>query len=107
MDGYSSLAGMMASYPSNAIFRRFGPLNVRNLLCLEAELVYLEADLKYLIAKDAAAGLDEKGDYQYSIETLMKTPPDPNCYTQKEKTLEIRAKLKEYSKLSKFPQSGR
>ena len=98
MDGYNSLAGWMSSYSSIAVFRRFMPLNVRNLLCLQAELVYLESDLKYLVAKDAASGIDEKSDYQYSIETLMKSPADPDHYTQKEKTLEIRAKLKEYSK---------
>lgn len=53
--GYPKLAGQMGLLPETAIFRRFGALNARNLLYLQAELVGLEKkliELEYTDSKD-------------------------------------------------------
>lgn len=44
--GYPKLANLMGNYPDHAIFRRFGRLSTLNIMRLQAELVYLEAELK-------------------------------------------------------------
>lgn len=102
MNGYNTMTGLMVSFPSVAVFRRFLPLNVRNLLYLQAELVYLEADLKGAILADARSGEGHNNACQFSVEALMSLANDPKRYTQKDKTLQIRQKLKEYSKLTVF-----
>ena len=45
VEGYPKLAGYITSLPEVAIFRRFGAMNARNLLYLQAELTDLEAAL--------------------------------------------------------------
>lgn len=46
MEGYAKLASLMGAYPEVAILRRFGALNIQNLLYLQAELVHLENELR-------------------------------------------------------------
>ena len=46
MEGYDRFAQFMGTHPKLAISRRFGALNLRNLLYLQAELIYLEDELK-------------------------------------------------------------
>jgi hypothetical protein len=43
---YASLASEMDKYESIAIFRRFGDLNLMNLLSLQAEVQQLRTDFK-------------------------------------------------------------
>ena len=43
--GYPKLAGKMELRPETSVFRRFGALNSRNLLYLQAEITALEKDL--------------------------------------------------------------
>lgn len=43
--GLLNLSAAMASNGSLAIFRRFGHLNMLNILCLQAELMNLRAEL--------------------------------------------------------------
>jgi len=50
--GYERLAQFMGTYPELAIFRRFGALNLQNLLYLQAELLHLEDELKEIIKED-------------------------------------------------------
>ena len=52
-EGYPKLSSLMASYPTAAIFRRFGELNMLNLLRLQAELQDLEAQLQEVRDEDA------------------------------------------------------
>lgn len=53
--GYPNLAQHMASMPETSIFRSFAKLNIRNLLYMQAELVYLEQDLHMFQLEDARA----------------------------------------------------
>ena len=47
--GYPRLAALMGSYQETAIFRRFGKLNMLNLLSLQAELTDLEVQLENIV----------------------------------------------------------
>jgi hypothetical protein len=46
MDGYAKVALLMSRHNEYGIVRRFGELNFKNLLYLQAELVELEAQLQ-------------------------------------------------------------
>src|ERR1700754_197450 len=97
MNGYNELAGLMASHSSVNIFRRFRLLNTRNLLCLQGELLHLEADLIDIVRDDNASGDSEKIRLQFDLDALINSAGDPDRKPQWEKTMEIRIKLKEYS----------
>lgn len=56
--GYPRLAFRMAHSQQSAMFRRFGTLNVQNLLYYQAELQGLENQLRRLETADARAGTD-------------------------------------------------
>lgn len=51
-EGYERLAQLMGRCPQLAIFRRFGALNLQNLLFLQAELTHLEVELNLVISTD-------------------------------------------------------
>ena len=53
---YRTFASFINSDPELLIFRRFGHINVRNLLYLQSELISLEARLKECDEQDAADG---------------------------------------------------
>ena len=44
--GNPMLAGRMGLIPELSVFRRFGALNAQRLLCLHAELIHLERQLR-------------------------------------------------------------
>ena len=48
MTGYDELSTLIGSYPELAMFRRFGPLSAKVLLCMQAELLDLEDDLNII-----------------------------------------------------------
>ena len=50
--GYHKLASLMGPNPDVAIFRRFGALNMLNLMSLQVELVDLEAQLSDIARED-------------------------------------------------------
>ena len=90
MEGYAKLASLMGAYPEVAILRRFGALNVQNLLYLQAELVALESDLKQF----AAEGEDQANRARdwYTLSQSRQAAGE-EWQTMKK----IRKKLKEYS----------
>ncbi|PVH87646.1 hypothetical protein DL98DRAFT_649265 [Cadophora sp. DSE1049] len=92
--GYPRLAQFMAQ--DLGVYRRFGELNVSNILQLQAELVYLEKELKILIRLDDQSGDPIRSQYSKSAETLHKSVQG-NDSPQWRKTLEVREKLKEYN----------
>lgn len=53
--GYPQLASFMGSQPQNLIFRRFRTLNTKLLLYRQAQLTYLEKELKEAEEKDASS----------------------------------------------------
>ena len=45
MEGYAKLSSVMSNDSEFAIYRKFGALNIQNLLYYQAELLGLEDDL--------------------------------------------------------------
>ena len=87
------LAEKVGLQPGLSIFRRFGALNAKSLLYLQAELGVLEDQLRTLEQRDARD--PEKREFQWSPWEMMHVEPGED--KQWQKVLEIRAKLKEYS----------
>ena len=95
MDGYARLGDLMGTNGALAIFRRYGRLNIQNLLYLQAELNELEQELKEIAFED---GLPENRETQrYSKEWWRLARGCGQDSLQWRKCLEIRAKLQEYS----------
>jgi hypothetical protein len=95
MEGYVKVAALMSRYPELAIVRRFGDLNMQNLLYLQAELTHLELEYKELVSENRQ--FPEKADYAKDWLALSQSPDGDNT-DEWELFLKIRAKLKEYSK---------
>jgi hypothetical protein len=98
--GYPKLAGLMGLFPELAILRRFGSLNMRNLLYMQAELVYLENELQECeLADKYARSRDERTRYRsnwfWLRESARYGEGEPS--RQLRLVLKIREKLKEYS----------
>lgn len=101
--GYPRLASLMGAHPETAIFRRFGQLNVLNLLYLQAELTNLENSLHEAIKADSESKNFERSIYSRDWQTLQEsvTVEGQKCGgdpTQWNLVLQIRDKLNEYSK---------
>ena len=107
INGYASLAAFMASDRdrSTSIYRRFDRLSSRNLLYLQSELVELEAQQDVLDAQDAGninAATEDIGSARH-WRTLVARSNEAANVREKEQlrlALEIRQKLKEYSRIS-------
>ncbi|KAH0555816.1 hypothetical protein GP486_006237 [Trichoglossum hirsutum] len=116
MDGYDKLADLIGKHHEMVIFRRFSVLNAKNLLYLQAELVNLEEELKYIVQEDKSSGDEEKQHFPYSLWHLKHSLqlPDGRYHIQWRKVLEIREKLKEYndaliqqSQIAKFEEANK
>ena len=71
--GYNVLAHLMGAYPPLSIFRRFGALNARNILYLQAELVDLEAQLLQAEKADEESGHVDRKIYSRDWRTLSES----------------------------------
>jgi hypothetical protein len=85
--GYPQLADLMGRHGEIAIFRKFGALNILNLMSLQAELLDLQEDLKNLYQDDQ------------SNTTLRDFYAMRNSPLHQEKMVDIRGKLGEYSNI--------
>jgi hypothetical protein len=98
-NGYTQLAALMEAHPEIAIFRRFGRLNAKNLLYLQAELIHLENRLQKCVDEDAASGHVDRTIYDRDWQTLSESgaaAPDGDP-AQWNAILLIRKRLEEYS----------
>ncbi|KAF2034883.1 hypothetical protein EK21DRAFT_50114, partial [Setomelanomma holmii] len=68
--GYNILAHLMGAYPELSIFRRFGALNARNILYLQAELTDLETKLLQAEKVDPESGHINRKIYSRDWRTL-------------------------------------
>ena len=99
--GYNLLADRIGTFPELAVFRRFLELNAKDLLCLQAEIINHESELRRVIEADRnAEGKSIRREFECDISALKgpdshKTPSDS---LQWEMTLELRKLLREYSK---------
>lgn len=83
-----------------SIFRRFGTLNVQNILFLQAELAYLEDQLDQIRREEQTSdSTSEKSrrDTLQSFYSLSQEDEDGLYSEQYEKMIQIREKLREYS----------
>ena len=94
MIGYPKLAAKIEILPEAAIYRRFGALNAQNLLYYQAELTYLEQDLRAQQRKDH----NDKTGYGYATNWIwLRDSKEEGNGRQLELVLEIREKLAKYS----------
>ena len=97
MGDYSKLAALIGTHHELGLFRRFATLNTQNILYLQAELVHLEGELARIVLENRCSSSEKKASFQVSLFDL-KASSGTDDDTQWQKVLEIRAKLKEYSK---------
>lgn len=104
MDGYAKIGSLMGEYPEVAIFKRFGALNMENLLFLQAELHDLETRLRELQRADLESGLLDQRNYSRDWYMLKESgdslAESGNVGQQWALMLEIREKLKKYSEFN-------
>lgn len=94
--GYPKLASLMGHHTETAIFRRFGQLNMLNLLSLQAELTDLELQLQYIRQEDQAS--DDPLRMLHTIDFWELRPSrKAGDDLQWQTLLNIRRKLQEYS----------
>ena len=97
MADYTRLAALIGTYPETAIFRRFTNMNAKALLYMQSELMHLEAELSHIELENKESGDHDKALFQVSLYDMKNS-----CGTSKDmqwrKVLEIREKLKTYSR---------
>lgn len=91
MDGYPKLAALIGASPEIAIFKRFGTINVQNLLYLQAELIELEGEFDDTALEDFNSADAERQFFSKQWWTLSQTTGGNRL--QWEKMLVIRSKL--------------
>jgi hypothetical protein len=91
--GYHRLADLMGQYPEVSIFRRFGSLNMLNLLSLQAELIDLQIQFRDICIEDEESPDDSEKRFSTYFRQLRNSE-DSLQYTM---LLDIRQKLQEYS----------
>jgi hypothetical protein len=96
MEGYAKIAELMGRHPELAIIRKFKTANLQNLLYLQAEITYLEEELRQIEIRDIRHG-QPRENFQHDWWYLANadTAEDNQQWT---KALELRNKLGQYSK---------
>jgi len=92
--GYPKLAGHMGLCPEVAIFRRFGALNMTNLLYMQDELLELEQSFR------GRERIDDEENRGYSVDwcKLRESEGEDGEEGSQFRMLQnVRSKLKEYS----------
>jgi hypothetical protein len=102
VNGYHRIAELFAAVSSLAIVRKFGQLHSLNLLCLQAELVELEDDLKAYAHRGDISPDSIRRIYRCAWARLSNGDTDPDAQDknrhQWQTLLRIRSALKDYSK---------
>ncbi|KAF1845020.1 uncharacterized protein K460DRAFT_416351 [Cucurbitaria berberidis CBS 394.84] len=93
-DGYPSLAWLMHLYPDNAIFRRFGELNMLHLLRLQAELQDMENELQKIREEDTMSDDLIRMCHAKDFRAMRDNEEDSEQY---ELLISIGKKLQEYN----------
>ncbi|KAI9666325.1 MAG: hypothetical protein M1821_004260 [Bathelium mastoideum] len=102
----------MGVVPEQAIFRRFSALNAEILLHQQAELIYLEKELREIQRADSHDQETARGKYAVNWYWLSESCVNGND-TQWKLLIKIRAKIREYnealvlqSKVARLPEPG-
>ena len=99
MLGYPALASLIRTYPEMGMYRQFRELNALNLLYLQAELVELEHMLKREAMADMESDDARRQNYSGDFFCLSRSAGDGHGQ-QWRTMLDIRKRLKEYSRIS-------
>jgi hypothetical protein len=94
--GYPRLAERMGTYPATLVFRQFTALNARILLYMQAELVWLERDLRLREQQDKDHEESNRSLYATDYYNLLHSHKDGNT-TQLDLVNKIQGKLEVYS----------
>ena len=94
-EGYAKLSSLMSTDREFAIFRRFGALNMQNMLYYQAELLGLEDDLRAIALEDLNSKDPDKKDFAANWYELSHAKSGKNF--QHRKFMQARRILKEYS----------
>lgn len=97
LNGYPMLSEFQSSFPETAIFRKFGALNLQNLLYLQAELSRLEVEVREIAQEDFDSGDPERLQFNRDWWELSQASGKDGNNIQWLKVLEIREKLEMYS----------
>ena len=100
MANYNKLAKLQAKHDDLALFRAFSTLSMKNIQCLQAELLHLECSLEILEDVDKEAREKDRKLYHESFYNL-KNSGDGVANPQWQMRLEIRQKLQQYCMLDK------
>jgi hypothetical protein len=102
-EGYSGLAKFISSYSEYSIYRKFGALNAKNILYLQAEIMTLETELEEIAEEDWSSTDAERKQFHQHWQTLSRASQDSGKNLQWEKMLKIRELLEKYSKNAEMP----
>jgi hypothetical protein len=102
--GYPALSTVMGPYPGLSMFKRFGELNARNLLYMQAEIIDLEQQLHIISGMDQSSTDEAHKKYATNALALRRSGKQGDG-RQWRIVLEIREKLKEYSEYDSGPRS--
>jgi len=96
--GYPKLAGLMAASAPAAIFRKFGELQMINLLRLQARLQDLEQEYRDIRAEDVAYGETGRGSLVKDFRQMQEMAESEDGESEQYDVLnKIQVALKEYS----------
>jgi len=99
MKGYAKIAALMGKYPESSFISQFSALNIQDLLYRQAELIGLQQNLRRLEESNDYSNDDEKARFATDWFALSSADGhEKGGSEQWELVLEIRQKLKEYSK---------
>jgi len=101
MPGYDELAMLFGKNDNLAMVRRFGPLNAKLLLYMQAELLLIEDQLKEQVREDLATN-PEGMQFATYWKALNDAPDDGFGSWQKQKVSAAKSKMEEYCKLPSF-----
>lgn len=96
-DGYPGLAKLMGPYVDLALYRRFSELSARNLLYMQAEVMFLEGELWRLGHEDQTSGDIDRRAYSQNVKKMIQGSRAEGS-KQWDKIMEIRLKMKDYSR---------
>lgn len=98
-NGYAELADIMGPHPGMALFTRFSSLAARNLLYMQAELLYLRQKLQTLDALDRQQG---RTFHKSALDFIESAGKGRDESQQWRIMIKVREKLKEYRQLFLF-----
>src|SRR5689334_17686776 len=96
LEGYPKLAALMGTYGEAAIFRKFGSLNMWNLLSQQAEILELQVQLRDIWQEDSTS-TDPTARQLCNYFLQLRKSKGSHNEIQLQMMITLREKLREYS----------